>query len=143
MIEFPREQKTKEKERRKTETEREGERLSHLLERGKLWNENICKYLSIPRHIEKAEKRLREKERAKRREREKAMEGEMCSINAFCVLLCSFLIFLLNLLYLICYRSSHPEVFLGKGVLKICSKFTEEHLCQSVISIKLQSSFRF
>ena len=22
------------------------------------------------------------------------------------------------------YRSSHPEVFLGKGVLKICSKFT-------------------
>ena len=25
-------------------------------------------------------------------------------------------------------RSSHPEVFLEKGVLKICSKFTEEHL---------------
>ena len=25
------------------------------------------------------------------------------------------------------YRSSHPEVFLGKGVLKICSKFTREH----------------
>ena len=24
-------------------------------------------------------------------------------------------------------RSSHPEVFLGKGVLKICSKFTGEH----------------
>ena len=24
-------------------------------------------------------------------------------------------------------RSSPPEVFLGKGVLKICSKFTEEH----------------
>ena len=22
-----------------------------------------------------------------------------------------------------------PEVFLGKGVLKICSKFTEEHPC--------------
>ena len=28
-------------------------------------------------------------------------------------------------------------VFLGKGVLKICSKFTGEHPCKSVISIKL------
>ena len=37
------------------------------------------------------------------------------------------------------FRSSHPEVFLGKGVLKICSKFTGEHPCRSVISIKLQS----
>ena len=34
-------------------------------------------------------------------------------------------------------RSSHPEVFLRKGVLKICSKFTKEHPCQNVISIKL------
>ena len=24
-------------------------------------------------------------------------------------------------------RGSHPDVFLEKGVLKICSKFTEEH----------------
>ena len=39
------------------------------------------------------------------------------------------------------YRSSHPEVFLGKAVLKICSKFTGEHTCRSVISIKLQSNF--
>ena len=38
-------------------------------------------------------------------------------------------------------RSSHPEVFLGKGVLKICSKFTGEHPCRSVISINLQSNF--
>ena len=30
-------------------------------------------------------------------------------------------------------RSSRPEVFLGKGVLKICNKFTGENLCQSVI----------
>ena len=30
-------------------------------------------------------------------------------------------------------RSSRPEVFLRKGVLKICSKFTGEHPCQSVI----------
>ena len=38
-------------------------------------------------------------------------------------------------------RSSHPEVFLRKGVLKIYSKFTWEHPCRSVISIKLQSNF--
>ena len=39
------------------------------------------------------------------------------------------------------YRSSHPEVFLGKGVLKLCIKFTGEHPCRSGISIKLQSNF--
>ena len=38
-------------------------------------------------------------------------------------------------------RSSHLEVFLRKCVLKICSKFTGEHSCQSVISLKLQSNF--
>ena len=37
---------------------------------------------------------------------------------------------------LIC-RSSLPEVFLRKGVMKICRKFTGEHSCRSVISIKL------
>ena len=36
-------------------------------------------------------------------------------------------------------RSSPPEVFLGKGALKIYSKFTGEHPCRSVISIKLQN----
>ena len=35
------------------------------------------------------------------------------------------------------YSSSHPELFLGKSVLKIHSKFTEEHPCRSAISIKL------
>ena len=38
-------------------------------------------------------------------------------------------------------RSSHSEVFLEKGILKICSKFTGEHPCRSVISIQLQSNF--
>ena len=38
-------------------------------------------------------------------------------------------------------RSSHPEVFWRKSVLKICSKVTGEHPCQSVISIKLLFSF--
>ena len=36
------------------------------------------------------------------------------------------------------YRSSHSEVFLRKGVLKICIKFTGEHQYPGVISIKLQ-----
>ena len=35
------------------------------------------------------------------------------------------------------FRSSSPEVFLGKGVLKICSKYTGEHPCRRTISIKL------
>ena len=32
---------------------------------------------------------------------------------------------------------SRPKVFLGKGALKICSKFRGEHPCRSVISVKL------
>ena len=38
-------------------------------------------------------------------------------------------------------RSSYPEVFLGKGVPKICSKFTGEQPCQSAILTNLQNSF--
>ena len=38
-------------------------------------------------------------------------------------------------------KSSHPEVLLGKCVLKICSKFTGEHPWWSVISIKLLCNF--
>ena len=34
-----------------------------------------------------------------------------------------------------------PEVFLGKGVLKICSKLTREHPCRSAISINLLCNF--
>ena len=49
--------------------------------------------------------------------------------------------FLKFYLPLCCFRSSHSEVFLRKGVLKICSKFTGEHPCRSAISIKLQSNF--
>ena len=40
---------------------------------------------------------------------------------------------------LITEASGPPGVVLGKGVLKICSKFTGEHPCRNVISIKLQS----
>ena len=39
------------------------------------------------------------------------------------------------------YRSSHPEVFLEKGVLNICSKFAGEHPCRSAISINLLCNF--
>ena len=38
-------------------------------------------------------------------------------------------------------RSSHPKVFLGKGVLKLCNKFSAEHPYRSVISIKLLGNF--
>ena len=38
-------------------------------------------------------------------------------------------------------RCSPSEVFFGKMVLKICSKFTGEHPCRGVISIELQSNF--
>ena len=38
-------------------------------------------------------------------------------------------------------RSSRPDVFLRKGVPKICSKFTGEHPCRSAISIKLLCNF--
>ena len=46
-----------------------------------------------------------------------------------------------NLFQFVICRSSYPEVFLVKGVLKICSIFTGVHPCQSVISIKLLCSF--
>ena len=39
------------------------------------------------------------------------------------------------------YRSNSSEVFLGKGVLKICSKFKGVHPYRSVISTKLQNNF--
>ena len=39
------------------------------------------------------------------------------------------------------YKSSHAEVFLGKGVLKISRKFTGEHSCRSVISMMLLCNF--
>ena len=38
-------------------------------------------------------------------------------------------------------RDSRPEVFLGKGILRICCKFVGEHPCRSAISIKLRSNW--
>ena len=39
------------------------------------------------------------------------------------------------------FRNSHSEVFLMKGVLKACSKFTGEQQSRSANSINLQNSF--
>ena len=39
------------------------------------------------------------------------------------------------------FRGSSPQVFLSESVLKICSKFTGEHPCRIVISIKLLCNF--
>ena len=39
------------------------------------------------------------------------------------------------------FRSSPPEVFLGKGFLKIWSKFAGENPCKWMISIKKLCSF--
>ena len=44
--------------------------------------------------------------------------------------------------FLIAGRSSPSQVFLGKCILKICSKFSVEHPCRIAISIKLQSKSR-
>ena len=38
------------------------------------------------------------------------------------------------------FRSSPPAVFLGKDALKVCNKFTGQHPCRSVVSLKLQSN---
>ena len=48
-----------------------------------------------------------------------------------------FYLYLKDILFFGDFRSNHPEVFWGKGVLKICSKFIGEHPCRNAISIKL------
>ena len=65
----------------------------------------------------------------------------LCSVTSTtlpgdCLWNISFLILITNSM-IHSYRSRRPEVLLGKSVLKICSKFTEEHPCRSVILIKL------
>ena len=44
--------------------------------------------------------------------------------------------FLIRFCFFRSFRSSHPKVFLGKGVLKICSKFTGEHPCRIEIALR-------
>ena len=40
-------------------------------------------------------------------------------------------------------EKQRPKEFLGKGIQKKCSKFTGEHSCPGVISIKLLSNIFF
>ena len=66
------------------------------------------------------------------------------SSSSFEISIDNFSVFSLSspsLLWITLSRSSPSEVFLGKGVLEIRSKFTGEHPCWSAISIKLQSKF--
>ena len=39
------------------------------------------------------------------------------------------------------FRSSRPIMFLRKGILKICGKFTGEHPCRGAISVKFLCNF--
>ena len=53
-----------------------------------------------------------------------------------------FLCLTVNVIVIMTFRSSYPpEMFVEKGVLKICSKFKGEHPCLSLISIKLIWNF--
>ena len=61
--------------------------------------------------------------------------------GSFRIILRKINILVLGLSKVTTFRSSSSQVLLGKGVLKICSKFTGEHRCRSEISIKLQSNF--
>ena len=47
----------------------------------------------------------------------------------------------LQLSFQLSLRRNHSKVFSYKGVQKICSKFTGENQCQSVISVKLLCKF--
>ena len=46
---------------------------------------------------------------------------------------------LIKNIYEINHRSSRPDAFCKKGILRNLAKFTEKHLCQSLFSIKLQA----
>ena len=56
-------------------------------------------------------------------------------------IICIYMLFIISLLLIDRFRSSSPEVFLVKSVLKISSKFTVEYSCRSVITIKLLCNF--
>ena len=62
---------------------------------------------------------------------------QVCITQSYDLRICVLAtIFFLNFKAKKC-RSIPSDVFLGKSILKICSKFTGEHPCLSVISIKL------
>ena len=56
-------------------------------------------------------------------------------VDSFAILsLVSIIVQLDSALNIACIRSSRPEeVFLGKCILKMCNKFTGEHMCRNAI----------
>ena len=68
------------------------------------------------------------------------LSADMKWINASVLLTIKFLNSL-NAKQMLIFRSNPPEIFSGKDVLKICSKFTKEHQYRSVISIKMLCNF--
>ena len=69
---------------------------------------------------------------------ERILMHKLWSLKNFWKLRCWCCVFAFNVS---CFRSSRPEVFLRKVVLKTFSTFKGEHPFLSAISIKLQSSF--
>ena len=72
-------------------------------------------------------------------------ESYSCILVAFSMIIFNLMGVLLMIIFnlmgvLAVFRSSPPEEFLGKDVLKICRKFTGEHPWRSVTSTKLQSN---
>ena len=69
--------------------------------------------------------------------------GQLRTDSIFCIFLYGFIFLLYNITvhYQSSSRSSHPDSFLGKGVLEICCNLAGENPCRSVISIKLLCNF--
>ena len=63
----------------------------------------------------------------------------ICGLWFFCIILENAAILRMFLISAD-WRSSRPEVFCKKGVLRNFAKFTGKHLCQSLFLIKLQAS---
>ena len=70
--------------------------------------------------------------------------AEFCESKFLCKVFLWFRLFVTHQVYeflleniCISFRSSRPEVFCKKGVLKNFTKFTEKHLCQNLFSLKV------
>ena len=76
-----------------------------------------------------------------RLQRDFTVSDSYCRLRSFWLLFPFSFCFKISSNLRLYFRSSCLEVFLGKGVLKICSKFTGERPCRSVISIRLLCNF--
>ena len=88
----------------------------------------------LAKHIEAQPK----KHNAFKKKTYKATKHVILDSNIFVMIKTYFLpLFKINLSF---HRNNPPEVFLVKGVLKVCGTCIEEHPCRCVISIKLHST---